>query len=406
MPTFHYQAISETGAASKGEIEAESVDAASTALAARGLIPTQVRSAHGASSAQQPSALSNFFSPVKTTELILFTKQFKTLIRSGVPMLTILQVLEEQTENKRLQKILATVHQSIRDGANLYDAFRRHPQVFSPLYCSMLKAGESAGALPEILDRLVYVLEHEHKVKSDIKSAMTYPIIVISFLGVAFFVLLIGVIPRFVTIFQNAKLTLPLPTQICLLLYKMIVQYWFVVAAVLIVAGVALYFYVRTEQGRFVRDTLLLRLPLLGTLFQKAAISRFAGIFSILQSSGVDILDAMDILSGTIGNEAISRQLRDMKDRLKEGRGISGPAAAGQVLHPHGGQHGGGRGGVREPRCAPAGCRHPLRHGSGVHHEKTLGCDCTGPDHLSRRRGRLLCLGHLSADVGLDLDGQ
>lgn len=334
MPTFRYQAISDTGAASKGEIEAESVEAASAALASLGFIPMQVREARGASLAVQAPAFSNFFPPVTTTELILFTKQFKTLIRSGVPMLTILQVLEEQTENKRLQAILAAIHQNIRDGLNLYDAFRRHPQVFSPLYCSMLRAGESAGALPEILDRLVYVIEHEHKVKSDIKSAMTYPIIVISFLAVAFFVLLIGVIPKFVTIFQNAKLTLPLPTQICLLLYKMIVQYWFVVAAVLIVAGVSFYFYVRTEQGRFVRDTLLLRMPLLGKLFQKAAISRFAGIFSILQSSGVDILDAMDILSGTIGNEAISRQLRDMKDHLKEGRGISGPLRQAKYFTP------------------------------------------------------------------------
>ena len=331
MPTFHYQAISDTGAASKGEIEAESVQAASAALASRGLIPMQVR---GAAPALKKPGFSSFLAPVKTTELILFTKQFKTLIRSGVPMLTLLQVLQEQSENKHLQAILAAIHQNIRDGANLYDAFRQHPQVFSPLYCSMLKAGESAGALPEILDRLVYVLEHEHKVKSDIKSAMTYPIIVISFLTLAFFVLLIGVIPKFVTIFQNAKLTLPLPTQICLLLYKMIVHYWFVVAAVLLVIGVALYFYLRTEQGRFVRDSLLLRLPLLGKLFQKAAISRFASIFSILQSSGVDILDAMDILASTIGNVAISRQLSDMKDHLKEGRGISGPLRQAKYFTP------------------------------------------------------------------------
>jgi type IV pilus assembly protein PilC len=331
MPTFHYQAISDTGAASKGEIEAESVQAASAALASRGLIPMQVR---GAAPALKKPAFSGFFASVKTTELILFTKQFKTLIRSGVPMLTLLQVLKEQSENKQLQAILASIHQKIRDGANLYDAFRQHPQVFSPLYCSMLRAGESAGALPEILDRLVYVLEHEHKVKSDIKSAMTYPIIVVSFLTIAFFVLLIGVIPKFVTIFQNAKLTLPLPTQICLLLYKMIVLYWFVVAAVVLVIGVALYFYLRTEQGRFVRDSLLLRLPLLGKLFQKAAISRFASIFSILQSSGVDILDAMDILASTIGNVAISRQMSEMKDHLKEGRGISGPLRQAKYFTP------------------------------------------------------------------------
>jgi type IV pilus assembly protein PilC len=325
MPKFSYQAITETGATTKGDIDADSVEGASGLLAARGLIPTQVTAARGAPTTGSAGGASSLFSAVKTPELILFTKQFKTLIRSGVPMLTILQVLEDQTEHKRLKTILGRIHQDIRDGASLYDAFRRHPSVFSPLYCSMLRAGESSGALPEILDRLVYVIEHEHKVKSDIKSAMTYPIIVLSFLTVAFFILLVGVIPRFVNIFKGAGLTLPLPTRICIGLYQLITQYWYVLAAVVVIGGIALFLYNRTEQGRFVRDTLLLQLPLAGKLLQKSALSRFASIFSILQSSGVDILDAMDILSGTIGNRAISRQLDGIKDRLKEGRGISGP---------------------------------------------------------------------------------
>jgi type IV pilus assembly protein PilC len=335
MSKFSYEAITETGSAAKGEIEAESLDAASSALAARGYIPTRVREERGAgrSSLQRP-AFGGLFAPVNAPELILFTKQFKTLIRSGVPMLTILQVLEDQTENRRLQAILGRIHQEIRDGASLYDAFRRHPKVFSSLYCSMLKAGEAAGALPEILDRLVYIIEHEHKVKTDVKSALTYPIIVVSFLTIAFFVLLIGVIPRFVTIFKNAKIELPLPTQICLLLYNIIVQYWFIILGVLVVGGVALFLYGKTAQGRFVRDTLFLRLPLIGKLFQKAAISRFASIFSILQSSGVDILDSMEILSGTIGNDAISRQLEGIQDRLREGRGISAPLRQAKYFTP------------------------------------------------------------------------
>ena len=325
MPKFSYQAITETGAATKGEIDADSVESASSMLAARGYIPTQVSAVRGGLTAGRSSRFSGFFSTVKTPELILFTKQFKTLIRSGVPMLTILQVLEDQTEHKGLKSILGKIHQDIRDGASLFDAFRRHPSVFSPLYCSMLRAGESSGALPEILDRLVYVIEHEHKVKSDIKSAMTYPIIVLSFLAVAFFILLIGVIPRFVNVFKGAGLTLPLPTRICIGLYQGITQYWYVLAAVVVIGGLALFLYSRTAQGRFVRDTLLLQLPLAGKLLQKSALSRFASIFSILQSSGVDILDAMDILSGTIGNQAIARQLEGIKDRLREGRGISGP---------------------------------------------------------------------------------
>jgi type IV pilus assembly protein PilC len=334
MPKFTYDAITETGAAAKGEIEAESLQAASNALAARGLIPTRVREERAGASAAQLRALSGFLTPVKAPELILFTKQFKTLIRSGVPMLTILQVLEDQADNKRLKAILGNIHQDIREGASLYDAFRRHPRAFSPLYCSMLKAGETAGALPEILDRLVYVIEHEHKVKSDVKSALTYPIIVISFLTIAFFVLLIGVIPRFVNIFENAGLKLPLPTQICLLLYTAIVQYWYVLLAVLAAGGVLLVLYGRTEQGRLARHTLLLKLPLVGKLFQKAAISRFASIFSILQSSGVDVLDSMEILSGTIGNDAISRQLQGIKDRLREGRGISAPLRQAKYFTP------------------------------------------------------------------------
>ena len=334
MLKFSYKAITETGASIKGEIDADSVENASSLIAARGHIPTQVRPIGGDFPGLKLPSFSGLFGGVKTPELILFTKQFKTLIRSGVPMLSILQVLEDQTENKKLRSVLVDIHQNIKEGANLYDAFRRHPEVFPPLYCSMLKAGESAGALPEILDRLVYVIEHEHKVKSDIKSAMTYPIIVLSFLAVAFFILLIGVIPKFVNVFKNAGLELPLPTKICLGLYQVIVQYWYVLAIAVIGGGIAFFLYSRTEQGRFVRDTLLLKMPLAGKLFQKAAVSRFASIFSILQSSGVDILDAMDILSGTIGNSAISRQLLGIKDRLREGRGISGPLRQAKYFTP------------------------------------------------------------------------
>ena len=333
MPKFSYQAITETGAAAKGDIEAASAEAASSLLAARGYIPTQVQEQRGRSQAGAGAGFS-IFSGVGTPELILFTKQFKTLIRSGVPMLTILQVLEDQTENKRLRPVLGRIHQDIREGASLHDAFRRHPSIFSPLYCSMLKAGESAGALPDILDRLVYVIEHEHKVKSDVKSAMTYPIIVLAFLAIAFFILLVGVVPKFVNVFKNAGLQLPWPTQICLALYQVISDYWFVIALLAIAAGVGLFFYARTEQGRFVRDTLLLKMPLVGKLLQKSALSRFASIFSILQASGVDILDAMDILADTIGNDAISRQLQGIKDRLREGRGISGPLRQASYFTP------------------------------------------------------------------------
>jgi type IV pilus assembly protein PilC len=334
MPKFSYQAITDTGATTSGEIEADSLESANSALASRGYIPTKVKAEQPAISGLQLSKIRERFSPIKAPELILFTKQFKTMINAGVSMMNMLEILEEQTENPKLRNILNGMHQDIKEGASLYDAFSKHRNVFSPLYCSMIKAGEASGALPEVLERLIYIIEHEHRVKSDIKSAMTYPLIVVVFLFTAFLVLITQVIPKFVNIFNNAGLTLPLPTQICLLIYTVLSNYWYLILGTVVVVVVFLFYYLKTKQGKFARDTILMQVPLLGPLFVKSAISRFASIFSILQSSGVDVLDSMDILSGTIGNAAIGTELESIKDSLAEGRGIAGPLGQARYFTP------------------------------------------------------------------------
>ena len=334
MPKFSYQAITETGATTSGEIEAESLESANSILASRGYIPTRVKAEQAALSGLQLPKIQELLSPVKAPDLILFTKQFKTMINAGVAMISMLEILEEQTENPNLKRILGQMHQDIKEGASLYDAFSKHPKVFSPLYCSMIKAGEASGALPEVLERLIYIIDHEHQVKSDIKSAMTYPIIVVVFLFTAFLVLITQVIPKFVNIFNNAGLTLPLPTQICLLIYTFLSNYWHLIIGSVVLVGIFLFYYLKTDQGKFARDTLLMRVPLIGPLFVKSAVSRFASIFSILQSSGVDVLDSMDILSGTIGNTAIGSELEGIKDSLAEGRGIAGPLGQAKYFTP------------------------------------------------------------------------
>jgi len=334
MPKFSYQAITETGATTSGELEADSLESANSALASRGYIPTKVKAEQPAISGLQLSKIRERFSPIKAPELILFTKQFKTMINAGVSMMNMLEILEEQTENPKLRNILNGMHQDIKEGASLYDAFSKHRNVFSPLYCSMIKAGEASGALPEVLERLIYIIEHEHRVKSDIKSAMTYPLIVVVFLFTAFLVLITQVIPKFVNIFNNAGLTLPLPTQICLLIYTVLSNYWYLILGTVAVVVVFLFYYLKTKQGKFARDTIMMKVPLLGPLFVKSAISRFASIFSILQSSGVDVLDSMDILSGTIGNAAIGTELESIKDSLAEGRGIAGPLGQAKYFTP------------------------------------------------------------------------
>jgi type IV pilus assembly protein PilC len=256
------------------------------------------------------------------------------MLRAGVPLIKLLQILGRQTENINLQRIVVSMTQDIKEGLSLYDAFKKHPQTFSNLYCGMVRAGESSGALPEILDRLIYIIDHEHKIRSDIKAAFQYPIIVTFLLAIAFFVLLTFVVPKFVNIFLSAGLKLPVLTMICMQMYNFLANYWYLLIGGIFALGVGLRFFLKTESGKFIRDSLLMRIPLLGPLFIKAAMSRFASIFSILQSSGVSALDSMKILSGTIGNVAISREFNQITDKLEEGWGIAKPLESAKYFTP------------------------------------------------------------------------
>ena len=227
MSKFSYTATSETGSSITGTLDADSVDMAANALIGRGLIPLKVAPERVSASGSSMYDFKERLTRVKTPELILFTKQFRTLLKAGVPMLKLLEVLENQTENIKLKKIAAIMRQDIKQGATLYDSFRKHPGTFSPLYCSMLLAGETSGAVPEVLERLTRIIQHEHKVKSDIMSALQYPIMVCISLSVAFFVLLTFVIPKFASVFNAAGLQLPLPTVICMNLYAFVHNYWY-----------------------------------------------------------------------------------------------------------------------------------------------------------------------------------
>jgi type II secretory pathway component PulF len=271
---------------------------------------------------------------VKIGDLILFTKQFRSMMQAGVPILRLLLVLENQTENKVLKNVVTAMGQDIRAGSSLYEAMKKHPAVFSPLYLSMINAGEVSGTVPDILGRLVVIIEHEAKINSDIKSALQYPMIVLIALGIAFFVLLTFVIPKFVGIFAKAGLTLPLPTKIAMLMYQGLSDYWYILIAGVVVLILVLRAYFKTAPGRYVLDAFYLKIPLFGPLFQKAAMSRFASIFAILQASGVPVIQALEVLSGTIGNTSISREFDRVRDKVREGQGIAGPLGYAKYFTP------------------------------------------------------------------------
>jgi type II secretory pathway component PulF len=334
MSKFAYVAINETGTNVSGSIEAESREDAANLLASRGYIPSRLTEDHPASSSTLWQGVQEQLTRVKPQELILFTKQFRTLLRAGVPILSVLQVLEKQSQNPRLKRVAADMGSDIKGGATLHDAFRKHPKVFSTLYCSMIRAGESSGSLPEVLQRLTYIIEHEHKIWSDIRSALQYPIMVVFALGIAFFILLNFVVPKFAAIFMSAGLDLPLPTRICVELHRLMADYWHFMLAALALALVGLRYYLATERGKLMRDGAILKLPVFGSLFIKTAMSRFASIFSILQGSGVPVLESLRILSGTISNHAIARELDRIRDRVEEGRGIASPLKSAKHFTP------------------------------------------------------------------------
>jgi type IV pilus assembly protein PilC len=256
------------------------------------------------------------------------------MLRTGVPMMELLQTLERQTESRRLQSIIASISVDVKEGMSLHAAFQKHPEAFSKLYCSVLQAGEKSGALSEVLDRLIYIMEHENKIASDVKSALRYPIMVLGILCVAFFILLVFVVPQFVQIFQSRGIALPLPTRICLAVHHVLVSYWMFILPVFFGVALLTFLYLKTDQGRYVRDHLVLRVPVFGKLIVKSIMSRFASIFSILQFSGVPVLESLDLLSGAIGNEAVSREFEKIQTDISQGSSIAAPLRKARYFTP------------------------------------------------------------------------
>ena len=334
MANFSYQAINESGATISGMIQADSAEIAENLLLSKGYIPSKVVAASAGSSASLLERIEQATGTVKITDLILFSKQFRSVMQAGIPIVRLLTILEKQTENKTLKKAMAVIGQDIKGGSTLHDAMKKHPAIFSPLYLSMINAGEISGTIPEVMELLIGIIEHEAKIKNDIKSALQYPITVVITLVIAFFVLLTFVIPKFVGIFAKQGLTLPWPTKVAMLMHHYLIGYWFIMLAAVIGLIVWLHYWFKTDAGQLARDTLILKLPLFGPLLQKAALSRFASIFAILQASGVPVIQALEILSGTIGNVAISRQLEVVREKVREGQGISGPLRSAKYFTP------------------------------------------------------------------------
>ncbi len=327
MPVFSYSARAVSGELRTGEIELPTRDAVVGYLRRQRLVPVVVR--------PKPRDISiTIGTGIKTRDVVIFTRQFATMINSGLPLVQSLSILAEQSENKAFKTVIAQVQQDVESGQTLVEAMRRHPKVFTDLYTNMVAAGETGGILDVILNRLAIFLEKNDALGRKIKSAMVYPAVMLFVVIAATTILLWKVVPVFATIFMDAGLALPLPTRVVLALSTFLQNYFLLLLVAIIAAGFALRAYYRTPGGQLAIDRLLLRAPVLGPLLRKSAVSRFTRTLGTLVSSGVSIVEGLEITARTAGNRVIHDAVMTSRASIAGGATISQPLKESGVFPP------------------------------------------------------------------------
>ena len=271
---------------------------------------------------------------IKLKEVAIFSRQFATMVNSGLPILRALSILSEQVSNKELAKTLVAVRNDVEQGASLSGAMAKFPKAFNDLYIAMVKSGETGGMLDDVLLRLADVLEREVHLRQKIKSAMTYPVAVVALVVLIMSAMLLFVVPQFKSIYTQLGGTLPLPTRVLLMASDAVKKYWYVFIFVTFVMVFLFKRYKKTEKGRANLDAIKLKIPIFGTLFHKTALSRFSSTAGMLLRSGVPILQALDIVADTVNNAVMSRAVVDVQASVREGESIAKPLARHAVFPP------------------------------------------------------------------------
>ncbi len=318
MARYRYKARTETGKLLRGTLESESEEEALRTLREDGVFPVLIEPAADAESR------GSFFSGgrINDEDLIIFTRQLATLSKAGIPILTTLEILQEQIKNPAFRRIAGRIREDIVAGNSLSQSLAKYPRYFPRLYVNFIYAGEQGGVLDRILDRLGELLTHEMENKQAIKSALLYPkMVILAMLG-AFVVIMTFVIPKFARIFSAIKMELPLPTRILLGVNSGFQNFWPYLlggAIVLIIAG---YFWLRTNRGQIFRDRYKLKIPIIGTLITRSMISRFCFVFGTTIQSGMPILETLAMASLTVNNRFLSRELGKASRMIKDGKNI------------------------------------------------------------------------------------
>ncbi len=353
MPLFQYTAMDSGGKEQKGKMEAPSEDAVASFLKEQGMFPTSIKAAKGgvkkddrkgAGSQQQqsPAKKSSMMSMnislgptvIKTKDLTVLTRQLAILLDAGLPLIRSLRTLEKQSKNPAIKKTLNTAANSVEGGSTFSEALAQHPKTFDKLYLNMIRAGEAAGKMELILNRLAIFMEKAAKISGKVKSAMVYPVIVLVIAGAITAGLMIFIVPKFEKIFSELLEGKPLPglTQFVMMVSTLMQNHILEGIGIIVGLIVAIKLIGKTSKGKYVFDWIKSNMPLFGPIISKSAIAKFSRTLGTLMGSGVPVLNALNIVKETAGNEVVSNGIMQVHDAVKEGESMAGPLSATKIF--------------------------------------------------------------------------
>ncbi|HEX9682336.1 MAG TPA: type II secretion system F family protein [Acidimicrobiales bacterium] len=332
MPTtYQYRVRDKQGRLLEGKLDADSGALVASKLREMGYVPVDITE-QADSSLNREIKIPGLSGRVSKKDVAVFSRQFSTMINSGLTMLRGLHILEDQTENKELARVIGEVRMDVERGSSLSQALAEHPKVFDRLYISMVRAGETGGVLDSVLQRLATTIEKQVELTRKIKSAMTYPVAVMGLVLMMVSAMLIFVVPMFEDLYSELGGTLPLPTRILIGVSGILTSYIVVVLILTVAGAVGFRRWIASDSGRARWDAVKLRVPVFGTLVQKTSLSRFARTLAALLRAGVPILESLDIVHDTVGNAVAARAIDDTKLAVKQGESIAAPLESHDVF--------------------------------------------------------------------------
>jgi type IV pilus assembly protein PilC len=320
--TFTYKVKDKAGKLVEGVLEAENAQLVAGKLRSMGFVPIEIAQQSGVN-VHKELKLPGFSDRIKLKDVAVFSRQFATMINSGLSLLRSLNILAEQTESKPLAEVVNQVRLDVEKGSSLSQALSKHPKAFPRLYVSMVKAGEVGGALDSVLLRLAETIEKQVELRRKVKSAMTYPVVVAALVLVIVTAMLLFVIPMFQNIYKELGGTLPAPTQFLITISNVCRKFWWAIFVVEIGAAIGFRRWINSDEGRKAWDAIKLKVPVFGKLVRKTALARFSRTLSALVRSGVPILESLDIVADTAGNHVVAEAVRDTQRAVKQGEPLS-----------------------------------------------------------------------------------